>query len=284
MTGKLSIKSRMVASLLMVMLLTGCLGIGSQLTDRKAVEAEVARFQANVTSENADGYHDLTQQFTNPYVWQLNEDQLASLHESTDSLIEEKIIPILQDPDDPEFESFFEYAPAYIVEKMNDLIALYEAKKTLVDPEVIAGINQLAETIMLYPVLVGLDIMIQYIEAEEGEEIDIEDPDEYDDSRVIAWLADSAILDNGVQLPNATVIFFMALDPDSDFTWGDEVVLEHVGKQWIAEIPISYTDEETYDIYEHGIVLTFSQQGSKWKISKIQLLDDDVEDLSILGI
>ncbi|MDI9418968.1 MAG: hypothetical protein GX228_02805 [Firmicutes bacterium] len=286
MAGKFVSTSRMAVFLVVAMLFAGCFGIG-QLKDRKAVEAEIARFQENIVSSDLDGYHALKKQFADPYIWHLDEDQLSPLLVEIDYIIERYIVPILENQDDPEFDPYDEYTPAYIIDKIDALIALYEEKeRNLEDPEVTAAIEETAEEVLLYEVFSEMYHSILELEedAEPDDNPDSSGDDDFDDSQVQAWLSRSKIVDTGFQWPNDTVIYFMFLVAEPDFTWSEEVILEQNGNQWVAEIPFSFTNEWTDETEAGLVVLTFKKLSGKWKITVIQLLSDEEEQSIILGL
>lgn len=268
MRGKPGFKLRIAAAVLVLFLLTGCFGIGSELANRKAVEAEIASFQKNVTTMSLEGYNALAAQFTNPFNYTVSEEDMAEIYAIIDSATAELLMPILQNPElyDPEM-----VPNSHFNDEMDALFALYDAKGgDLQDPELNAAMHKFIEQFYLYQLLCLVDAGIYALENDlmDDDIEDIMDGYEPDEARILAWLELSEFTDTGYQLPKAAVLMLML---DTELTWGD-AVLEQSGRQWIAELPFSfavpdYLDEEPSQM-SGSYFLTFVKQRGKWRITE----------------
>ncbi len=103
MKAYLASRSRVIGVVLVLALLTVCLGTSSASTVPTELEAEVSRFMKNVVSGHVNCYLDLVDQFTNPFFYEQEEMGILIFEMRVDQVIQEIIIPMLPDPVSSEF-------------------------------------------------------------------------------------------------------------------------------------------------------------------------------------
>jgi hypothetical protein len=255
MKAYLASRSRVIGVVLVLALLTVCLGTSSASTVPTELEAEVSRFMKNVVSGHVNCYLDLVDQFTNPFFYEQEEMGILIFEMRVDQVIQEIIIPMLPDPVSSEF---YQETMECLRQQVDHLVALFEAKnENLDDLEVKAAIRELAVEISQFELFVWYKIGIALLDgSSELEPIDAE-------AQITEWLSQSAYLDNAFQFHHETVIIFM----NADMTWND-VVLQEKDGQWTAELSFFDPADES----SGTCILTFTKQGETWKIARARTI------------